>query len=63
MPDIWVCLTCREEGGEPEVKLLDRSYGSGRCRSKTCKLNRRIFHKENTDADPYPGRLRHPADR
>lgn len=55
MSDIWFCLTCRQPGPEPAMRLLDGNYGSERCHSSLCKHQKRIFHKEATeDGSTHP---------
>lgn len=46
MNENWVCTKCGSISTEPEVKLLDGTYGTQRCGSKECKRAKRIFHKE-----------------
>ncbi len=50
----WVCTKCGEPGAEPESKLLDGNYGSGRCHSIWCKHKQRLFHLEKSMPDPEP---------
>lgn len=50
----WVCTKCDTVGNEPEMLLLDNTYGSGRCLSTTCKREKRIFHLEVPKDDEHP---------
>jgi hypothetical protein len=45
----WVCTRCKEAlrpGDQPQMLLLDETYGSGVCMSKQCHLQKRLFHLE-----------------
>lgn len=52
---VWLCTHCWEQSPEPEMKLLDGTYGSQRCHSLRCKHEKRIFHREvNHDGQLHP---------
>ena len=51
--DKWVCTKCGEPSwGNPDILLLDNSYGSMRCHSTVCKNQKRVFHLEPRPSPP-----------